>query len=65
LKDKKDVKFCLKCNRMLDKRWNSRYDGTLENFCNMKCETAHKRKREKKPTGAPKKDKQRDFFDGR
>jgi len=40
---KENLKFCLKCGRTLDKKWNKRYDGFLEKFCNAVCKAAHEK----------------------
>ena len=34
--------FCLTCGRLLHKKWNKFWDGKNKNFCNNKCEKAHK-----------------------
>ena len=65
----KNTKFCLKCARPLIKKWNKRYNGSLEDFCNDICKKAHVGGR--KPKGwkgqkAPKKKNgHKDLFNGR
>ena len=43
---KKDVKFCLNCGGMFDKKWNKRFDQAFvdKDFCSGACKKANEKK---------------------
>ena len=64
--NEKTVKFCLKCARPLDRRWNKKYDGSHVDFCNDRCKNLHKSTRKPKSKKAlKKKNGHKDLFNGR